>query len=57
MMSDKFGIRLKMFLIVKLRKLGGQNFELGLYWKIFSFEKERSFGTRTHSNVTVSGSF
>jgi hypothetical protein len=31
MMSDQFGIRFKMFPIVELTKLGGQNFKLGLY--------------------------
>ena len=30
MMSDQFEIRLKMFIIVELTKLGGQNFKLGL---------------------------
>jgi hypothetical protein len=48
MRSDQFGIRFKMFLIVELTKLGGQNIKLDLYfWKIFSFENERSFGTAT----------
>ena len=31
MMSDQFGIGFKMFPIVELTKLGGQNFKLGLY--------------------------
>ncbi len=31
-MSDQFRIRFKMFAIVELTKLGGQNFKLGLYW-------------------------
>jgi hypothetical protein len=66
MMSDKFGIRSKMFLIDELTKLGGQNFKLDLYSENFGFENERSFGTatlkayrtaNTHSKVTVSGSF
>jgi hypothetical protein len=66
MMSDQFGIRFKMFPIVKLTKLGGQNFKLDLIRKIFSFENERLFGTatlkayitaNTHSKVTKSGSF
>ena len=30
MMSEQFGIRFKMFLIVELTKLGGQNFKLDL---------------------------
>jgi hypothetical protein len=30
MMSDQFGVRFKMFLIVELTKLGGQNFKLDL---------------------------
>jgi len=30
-MPDQFGIRFKMFPIVELTKLGGQNFKLGLY--------------------------
>ncbi len=32
MMSDQFRIRFKIFAIVELTKLGGQNFKLGLYW-------------------------
>jgi hypothetical protein len=35
MMSDQFGIRFKMFPIVELTKLGGQNFKLGLYSENF----------------------
>jgi hypothetical protein len=35
MMSDRFGIRFKMFLIVELTKLGGQNIKLGLYSENF----------------------
>jgi hypothetical protein len=35
MMSDQFGIRLKMLPIVELTKLGGQNFKLGLYSENF----------------------
>ncbi len=35
MMSDQFGIRFKMFLIVELTKLGGQIFKLGLYSENF----------------------
>ena len=35
MMSDQFGTRFKMFPIVELTKLGGQNFELGLYSENF----------------------
>jgi hypothetical protein len=31
MMSHQFGIRFKMFPIVELTKLGGQNIKLGLY--------------------------
>jgi hypothetical protein len=31
MMSDQFGVRFKMFPIVELTKLGGQNLKLGLY--------------------------
>ena len=38
MMSDQFGNSFKMFPIVELTKLGGQNFKLGL-------ENERSIGT------------
>jgi hypothetical protein len=33
MMSDRFRIRFKMFHIVQLTKLGGQNIKLGLYWE------------------------
>ena len=35
MMSDQFGVRFKMFPIVELTKLGGQNFKLGLYSENF----------------------
>ena len=35
MMLDQFGIRFKMFLIVELTKLGGQNFKLDLYSENF----------------------
>jgi hypothetical protein len=35
MMPDQFGIRFKMFLIVELTKLGGQNIKLGLYSENF----------------------
>jgi hypothetical protein len=35
MMSDQFGVRFKMFPIVELTKLGGQNFKLGLYLENF----------------------
>jgi hypothetical protein len=35
MMSDQFGIKFKMFLIVELTKLGGQNIKLGLYLENF----------------------
>ena len=35
MMSDQFGIRFKMFPIVDLTKLGGQNIKLGLYSENF----------------------
>jgi hypothetical protein len=35
MMSDQFGIKFKMFLIVELKKLGGQNFKLGFYSENF----------------------
>ncbi len=66
MMSDQFGIRFKMFSIVELTKLGGQNFKLEFYSENISFENERSFGTatlkayrtaNTHSKVTVSSLF
>ncbi len=35
MMSDQIGIRFKMWPIVKLTKLGGQNFKLHLYSENF----------------------
>jgi hypothetical protein len=35
MMFDQFGVRFKMFLIVELTKLGGQNIRLGLYSENF----------------------
>ncbi len=35
MMSDQFGIRFKMFIIIELTKLGGQNFKLDLYSENF----------------------
>ncbi len=57
------GLGLKIFPLVKLTKLGRQNFKLDLN---YSFESERSFGTatlkhyrtaNTHSKVTVSSPF
>ena len=35
LMSNQFEIRFKMFPIVELTKLGGQNFKLGLYSENF----------------------
>ena len=35
MMSDQYGVRFKMFPVVDLTKLGGQNRKLGLYSKNF----------------------
>jgi hypothetical protein len=35
MMTELFGIRFKMFPIVELTKLGGQNFKVGLYSENF----------------------
>ncbi len=32
---DQYGVRFKMFPIVELTKLGGQNFDLGLYSENF----------------------
>ena len=41
-MSDQFGIRFKMFPIVELTKLGGQNFKLGLYFGLLLILKMKS---------------
>ncbi len=35
MMSDQFGIRFKMFPIIELTKLGGENFKLDIYSENF----------------------
>ncbi len=58
MMSDWFGIRFKMFLLVELTKLGGQNFKLGLYSEMFKLWKwkviwNRYFKTLIEQPISV----
>jgi hypothetical protein len=67
MMSYRFGIWFKIFLIVELTNLRGQNFKLDLYSENFlALKNERSLRTaslkhhrtvNTHSKATISNSF